>query len=225
MPNVARATWHVHAWPWKGGERRGLSDELGAFEGAEILVVDDDEDFRAVVVARLRNAGFDVHAVNSAARGFEYCAGSVPALILMDVWMPGQSGIQACGILRESRPTAEVPIILMSAQWRDEAHLLRALDAGATDVLAKERAHLELLVRVRSALTLSRVQERLRGTEEKLAELSHFIAICAGCKQVRDESGAWQDIELYLRHVTERELTHGICPGCRDRLYGGVSPS
>ena len=209
----------------EGGPRARVSDELAAFEGLEILVIDDDEDFRTVVVARLLNAGLRVHAVNAAARGFEHCATSAPALILMDVWMPAQSGIQACRLFRESRSTAEVPIILMSAQWRDEAHLLRALDAGATDVLAKERAHVELLARVRSALTLSTVQERLRGTEEKLAELSHFIAICAGCKQVRDESGAWQDIELYLRRVTERELTHGICQSCRERLYGGLAPT
>lgn len=202
-----------------------MSDELAKFAGLPVLIVDDDDDFRMLLSTRLSRAGLAVRTATSAARGLEACAAEVPALILMDVWMPGQSGIQACRIFRASRHTAEVPIILMSAEWRDEAHLLRALDAGATDALAKERAHVELLARVRSALTLSVVQDRLRGTEERLEELRHFIAICAGCKQVRDDSGAWQDIERYLSRVTERELTHGICPACRERLYGHVEPA
>ena len=217
----------MHAFPAAGGRGAdpGLAEDLSAFSGHEVLVVDDDEDFRTIVASRLTRAGLDVTTVDTAARALERCAMRAPALILMDVWMPGQSGIQATVLFRESRTTSEVPIILMSAQWRDETHLLRALDAGATDVLAKERASVELLARVRSALALSVVKARLRGTEEKLDELRRFIAICAGCKQVRNERGEWEDVELYVQRVTDRELTHGICPACRDRLYGGLSRS
>jgi DNA-binding response OmpR family regulator len=199
-----------------------VAEELAAFAGREVLIVDDDEDFRTIISNRLLKAGLVVDIVESASRGLEHCAGRTPSLILMDVWMPGLSGIQACPIFRDQRATADVPIILMSAQWRDEAHLMRALDAGATDVLAKERAGVELMARVRSALMLSSVQIRLRGSEEKLEELRHFISICAGCKQVRNDRGEWEGIETYLRHVTERELTHGICPTCRERLYGSI---
>jgi DNA-binding response OmpR family regulator len=199
------------------------AEELAAFAGKEVLVVDDDEDFRTIVVGHLQRAGLLVTAVESTSRAFEHCLqAGAPALIVMDVWMPGQSGIQACTLFRESRATADVPIILMSAQWRDEAQLFRALDSGATDVLAKERAGFELLARVRTALTLSSVRSQLDRSERKLDVLRQFIAICAGCKQVRNESGDWEDIELYLKRVTERELTHGICPSCRDRLYGGA---
>ena len=69
---------------------------------------------------------------------------------------------------------------------------------------------------------MSSVQIRLKGSEEKLEELRHFISICAGCKQVRNDRGEWEGIETYLRHVTDRELTHGICPTCRERLYGSI---
>ncbi len=196
--------------------------ELAAFAGQEVLVVDDDEDFRAVVVAHLSRAGLLVSEAVNAHDALERCLQRAPALIVMDVWMPGQSGINACALLRQARATADVPIILMSAQWRDEAQLFRALDNGATDVLAKERAGFELLARVRSALMLSSVRRDLSRSEEKLDALRRFIAICAGCRQVRNESGAWEDIELYLKRYTEKELTHGICPACRDRLYGGI---
>lgn len=195
---------------------------LREFADREILVVDDDEDFREIVVRHLRRAGLSVVEAGSALEALARCDARVPALVLMDVWMPGASGIQATALLRARRSTAQVPVILMSAQWRDEHQLLRALDEGATDVLAKERSSFELLARVRSALTLERVRHRLHATERKLEDLRQYIPLCAGCKQVRTESGEWETIEAYLRRHVERETTHGICPTCRDRYYGAV---
>lgn len=197
-----------------------MSDELREFRGREALIIDDDEDFRAIVSGGLLRAGLHVTEMDDAARALDRATVQPPDIILMDVWMPGWSGIQACTRFRQQRATAEVPIILMSAQWRDETQLCRALDAGATDVLAKERQGFELIARVRSALTFGSVRARLGDSERKLDELRRFIAICAGCKQVRNDAGAWEEIELYLRRVTDKELTHGICPACRERLYG-----
>lgn len=198
----------------------GVSDELREFQGCEALVIDDDEDFRAIVAGTLLRAGLHVTEAEDADRGLDRASVRVPDVILMDVWMPGWTGIQACARFRQHRATAAVPIILMSAQWRDEAQLCRAIDAGANDVLAKERQGFELVVRVRSVLTLARVSARLDDRERKLAELRSFIAICAGCRMVRNENGQWEEMELYLKRVTDRELTHGICDACRVRLYG-----
>jgi len=197
-----------------------MSDELAAFRGREVLVVDDDEDFRAIVSSHLVRAGLDVVELGDAEQAFERCMFRAPALILMDMWMPGRTGIQACALLRRSQATAEVPILLMSAQWRDEAQLCRALDAGANDVLAKERQGFELIARVRALLTLDDMRRKLSTSEAKLEQLRSFLAICAGCRQIRNEDGQWEDIALYLSRVTDRDLTHGICPACRDRLYG-----
>jgi DNA-binding response OmpR family regulator len=197
-----------------------MSDELAAFRGREVLVVDDDEDFRAIVSGHLVRAGLDVVELGDAEQAFERCMFRVPALILMDMWMPGRTGIQACALLRRSKATGDVPILLMSAQWRDEAQLCRAIDAGANDVLAKERQGFELIARVRALLTLDDVRRKLSTSEQKLDQLRSFLAICAGCRQVRNEDGQWEDIALYLSRITDRDLTHGICPQCRDRLYG-----
>lgn len=199
-----------------------MSDELKEFRGYEALVIDDDEDFRAIVSGSLLRAGLHVREVEDAARGLEMSIQRPPQIILMDVWMPGWSGIQACARFRQQRGTATVPIILMSAQWRDETQLCRALDAGASDVLAKERQGFELIARVRSALELSSVRSQLLDSERKLDELRQFIAICAGCKMVRNEHGQWEEIELYLGRVTDRDLTHGICDACKDRIYGSA---
>ena len=197
-----------------------MSDELAAYRGREVIVVDDDEDFRAIVSGHLLRAGLDVVELADAEQAFERCMFRVPALIIMDMWMPGRTGIQACALLRRSKATAEVPVLLMSAQWRDEAQLCRAIDAGANDVLAKERHGWELIARVRALLTLGETKRQLASTEGKLDQLRKFLAICAGCRQIRNEDGSWEDIAHYLSRVTDRELTHGICPDCRDRLYG-----
>ncbi len=47
-----------------------------------------------------------------------------------------------------------------------------------------------------------------------------FIPICANCKKIRDENGCWSTIDHYIMDYTEHELSHGICPECKEILYG-----
>ena len=47
-----------------------------------------------------------------------------------------------------------------------------------------------------------------------------FIPICSNCKKIRDEGGAWCTIDHYIMDYTEHELSHGICPECKEMLYG-----
>jgi hypothetical protein len=49
--------------------------------------------------------------------------------------------------------------------------------------------------------------------------------MCAACKRVRESPKEWTDIEAYLRRLSGREITHGVCPACRDRLYGAPAPT
>jgi DNA-binding response OmpR family regulator len=188
--------------------------------GNTVLVVDDDVDFRTIVAGMLARNGLTVDTAESAEEAIRRCRAQAPSLIVMDVWMPGQSGLHACTMLRTSPATASVPVILMSAQWRDEQHVAQAFDAGASDVIAKERSGMELMARVRSALAQSSVS--LGRPHAELAEsgLPELLAVCAACRRVRNESDEWEEITSYLRRVADIELTHGICPPCRDTLYG-----
>ena len=189
-------------------------------EGRLILVVDDDHDFREIISRQLQRSGWSVGTAGSAEDAFSQCLQRRPDLILMDVQMPGGSGIQACTNFRQASATAQVPIILMSAHWRDEHQLVRAFDSGADDVLAKEQSGIELLARVKAVLAMSDLRQRIGKSLPELGHLREFLAVCAACKRVRGEDNAWEDVELYLRRTVKREITHGICPGCRDRLYG-----
>jgi PAS domain S-box-containing protein len=62
---------------------------------------------------------------------------------------------------------------------------------------------------------LKELQEAL----ENVKTLSGMLPICASCKKIRDDKGYWQQIESYLYHHTDAQLSHGLCPDCAQKLY------
>ncbi len=66
------------------------------------------------------------------------------------------------------------------------------------------------------------VEEKNAALEKALAEiktLRGIVPICAHCKQIRDDTGFWQQVEVYVRDRTEAEFSHGICPECIKEFY------
>jgi PAS domain S-box-containing protein len=53
----------------------------------------------------------------------------------------------------------------------------------------------------------------------EVRELKRFLSMCASCRRVRDEDGAWTELEMYVRAHTHTEFSHGICPDCVRQLY------
>jgi CRP-like cAMP-binding protein len=72
------------------------------------------------------------------------------------------------------------------------------------------------------ALDLLRMMNRRFLALEKavVKTIGGFIPICSNCKKIRDESGTWSPIDRYIMDYTEHELSHGICPECKEMLYG-----
>ncbi len=62
------------------------------------------------------------------------------------------------------------------------------------------------------------LDKRLQEALEKV--LSGLIPICAHCKKIRDEKGEWRPVEVYIKEKSDASFTHGICPECKERLYG-----
>ena len=56
----------------------------------------------------------------------------------------------------------------------------------------------------------------------KVKTLSGFLPICASCKKIRDDMGYWNQIEAYISEHSEAEFSHGICPGCAQKLYPDI---
>jgi len=71
-------------------------------------------------------------------------------------------------------------------------------------------------------------KERLRLIKDlkdaliRIKTLSGLLPICSNCKKIRDNKGYWNLIESYIESRSEAVFSHGICPECSDRLYGGA---
>jgi len=66
---------------------------------------------------------------------------------------------------------------------------------------------------------LGEKNRRLADYLFELQALRGFVRMCAGCKRIQDEQGAWRPVEYYLGKNPESEITHGLCPECVERLY------
>ena len=54
--------------------------------------------------------------------------------------------------------------------------------------------------------------------------LRGILPICAACKRIRTDNGAWQQMEVYIRDHSEAEFSHGLCNDCAVKLYPGYTP-
>ena len=113
-----------------------------------VLVVEDDPDIRAVVVLQLREQGYDVLITESGDEGLELALTSRPALVLLDLLLPGLDGYTVC---REIRARSEVPVIVLSGRSREQDRV-RALELGADVYLTKPVGPAELVAAVAAAL-------------------------------------------------------------------------
>ena len=123
-----------------------------ALVGIRILVVDDDPDIRALARRALTQDG---HIVNEASSGKEALAlieAEAPNLLVLDLLMPEQGGLEVLGILRSMPATAALPVVLLTAM-DDEASTRAGFELGATDYVTKPFTIPQLAARVRACLT------------------------------------------------------------------------
>jgi two-component system, OmpR family, response regulator MtrA len=121
---------------------------------ATILIADDDADIRDLVEFKLASLGHDVIAVAHGAAAIDACKESLPDLAVLDVMMPGVTGVEVVRILRADPATVGLPIILLSGR-AEQSQIEAALACGATDYLTKPFSPRELASRVDAILTAS----------------------------------------------------------------------
>ena len=131
-----------------------------------ILLVDDDPSHIALLREFLSKEGYEILAVSSATEVFQTVRTVIPDLILLDIMMPGITGIEACKILVNDDRTKHIPIILVTAKGGAE-DTKEGLEAGAFDYIKKPFNRIELLARVQSALKLSEANFLLLEAEKK----------------------------------------------------------
>jgi DNA-binding response OmpR family regulator len=119
---------------------------------ARIVIADDDADIRELVVFKLRHGGHEVVPVGDGAAAVEACREEKPDLVILDVMMPGMSGLEAARTLRSDDAMAGLPIIMLTARAQ-ESDIEQGLDAGADDYIVKPFSPRELASRVDAVLS------------------------------------------------------------------------
>lgn len=119
-----------------------------------IHVVEDDDGVRELELYALRQAGFEADGFNNTAAFRAALEKTTPALVLLDVMLPGEDGVTLLSGLRRDPRTRKLPVILVTAKGA-EMDKVRGLDAGADDYLTKPFGIMELLARVRALLRRS----------------------------------------------------------------------
>ncbi len=173
---------------------------------ARILVVDDDSQIRRVMRTTLESQGYDVDEAGSGEKAIDHLRSSKCDLILLDINLPGKTGIEAC---REIRTNGAVPIIMLTV--RDAApDKIEALDAGAQDYVTKPFTMGEMLARIRSVLrrTASPASSHIAHLHLGDVEIDFEArrVIVAG-KHVRLTAKEF-DLLLYLATNANRTVTH-----------------
>jgi two-component system, OmpR family, response regulator MtrA len=121
---------------------------------AKILVADDDVDIRELVEFKLSTMGHEIVAVGDGAAAVEACRADKPDLAVLDVMMPGVSGLDAIREIRADAALADLPVILLTARAQ-ESDVETGFDSGADDYITKPFSPRELASRVQALLSRS----------------------------------------------------------------------
>jgi phosphate regulon transcriptional regulator PhoB len=122
-----------------------------ATSGQKILVVEDEPDIAKLVSYNLTQERFKVLTAEDGEQALKAIQREKPNLVVLDLMLPGLSGVEVCRILRERPETAKLPILMLTAK-AGEADRVLGLELGADDYLAKPFSPREMVARVRAIL-------------------------------------------------------------------------
>jgi two-component system KDP operon response regulator KdpE len=162
-----------------------------------VLVVDDETRIRRTVGINLRARGFDVDLAETGEEALDLAARSRPDVVIVDLGLPGISGIE---VIEGIRGWSRVPIVVLSV--RDtEADKVAALDAGADDYVTKPFGMDELMARLRAALrrVIPVDEEPAIETEDFTIDLAAKRVTRNGA-EVRLTPTEWQLVEVLVRN-------------------------
>ena len=126
---------------------------------ALIYCVEDDENIRERGGYALRSQDFEVETFADGKEFWKAVQQRVPALVLLDIMLPGESGTEILDKIRKDTQLRSLPVIMLTAKT-SEYDIVRGLDGGADDYVCKPFGIVELISRIRSVLRRSKPQRR-----------------------------------------------------------------
>lgn len=171
-----------------------------------ILIVDDEPKNIQLLGSLLKENGYAVEFALDGEKTLDWLASRPFDLILLDIMMPGMNGYEICRKIKSDISQRHIPVIFLTAKTETD-DIVKGFDAGGSDYITKPFKSPELLARVKMHAEM----KILRG----------LIPICANCKDVRDDEGSWMRIESYIQSKSLALFSHGLCPACAEKIYGG----
>ena len=178
-----------------------------------ILVAEDDPDIAQLIVRYLQKAGWAAHVTASGSDALVYAKSQPVDLAILDVMLPGLSGLELCRVLRSDPATAYLPIIMVTAR-AEETDRIMGLDLGADDYLPKPFSPNELVARVRALLRRARrgePEDSVLSYRNLTMDLSRHMVLHDG-QDVKLTAKEFMLLEYLLRHrgrVLSRDLLLG----------------
>jgi DNA-binding response OmpR family regulator len=125
-----------------------------------ILVVDDDTRLTEMLQLVFESRGFGVTIANNGEQALESLGRELPEAILLDLMMPGMSGLEVCRLVRANPRTSNIPIVILTARF--DAEMRReVMEAGATEYLTKPLRPSELINCIREVVIHSAVPAKV----------------------------------------------------------------
>ena len=181
-----------------------------------ILIVEDEQPIREMVVFSLTGSGFEVDEAADARQAQACIAECLPDLILLDWMLPGMSGIDFARRLKREDLTRDLPIIMLTARAEEEDKV-QGLESGADDYITKPFSPRELVARIRAVLRRGNPaaeDETLRANELSVDLASHRVSIGDALLDLGPTE--YRLLEFFMSHP-ERVYSRGQL---LDRVWG-----
>lgn len=130
-----------------------------------ILVVEDDPDIVELLEYSLEREGYKVLAASDGEKGLSEARKRKPALVLLDLMLPGLDGLSICRALKEDGATKDIPVMMLTAKG-EESDVVVGLEFGADDYVRKPFSPRELIARIRAVMRRSQPAPAVRSRIE-----------------------------------------------------------
>lgn len=184
---------------------------------AKVLIVDDDERTTMAVWSALEQLGQTLVVANSGAEALQHLLYDDFAVILLDVNMPDMDGYEVAGYVRKRKRTSHIPIVFLTALYRDDSHLLQAYSAGAVDMVFKPvdpqilRSKVKVFVDLylKQAEISREAELRHRLQEENFRVRAEKLSTEQALRRSQEHQEAMAKAEAHQRTLIE-ELNHRV---------------
>ena len=179
-----------------------------------IYIVEDDVNIREIERYALKNSGYEVEEFESGAEFFKRMEQRMPNLVILDIMLPGEDGMDILAKLRADKRTSKLPVIMVTAKTT-ELDKVKGLDSGADDYITKPFGVMELISRVKALLrrtTDVNTEAQMKYGDILVDNDKHAVFVCGNPCEL-----TYKEYELLKYLITNKGIVLS-----RDKLMSQV---